>query len=190
MREEAAETEWRRWKRESPDKVEFLRWCVRQYCDGMLKEDPEWVPNAGNQLVRFLKDLDIEDEYVKIKPHCYVTVRVPQVETIESVYKKIKGLRYTWLEGAEAVIEDFGTENPHFHLLIPRKIHKGNIIKQLSNRFRVPKPSVDYLQSDSPERYEQLTNYIRGRKKAAKMPKVEADVAYRNAHNIPHLISF
>lgn len=190
MRETAAEAEWKRWKRENPEALDLMRWCARKYCDGRLKENPDWVPNRGSQLPRFLRDLDIDDEYIKIKPHCFVTVRLSQSQDIEAVYEKVKGLTYTWLEGAEAVLEDFGSHNPHFHLLVPRKMHKGNIIKQLANRFKVKKQFVDYKQSDCPDVFAKRQSYIRGTKQDNKSEKVLADVEFRNAHNIPHLITF
>ena len=188
MREAAADREFSSWKFQNPQSLELLRWAARHTADQFLADNPNWVPRG--QFRWYLESLDIDDEYINLKPHCFVTVRLDRSMTIESAYKKIKELRYTWLQGSELVIEDFGTDNPHFHLLIPKKIHKGNIIKQLANRFKVPKPSVDYTQSDEPDRWEQHYNYIRGRKKAEKMPKVEADIAYRNAHSIPHLITF
>jgi len=190
MRQDVADQEWRRWKRECPDALDFLRTCVRRYCDGKLKEDPSWVPNKGSQLPRFLRDLDIDDEYIKIKPHTFVTVRMPRDKSIEAVYEQVKGLSYTWLEGSEAVLEDFSGTNPHVHFLLPRKMHKGNLIKQLANRFKVKKQLVDFKSSDCPELFEKRSNYIRGTKQQGKTDKVSADVEFRNAHNVPHLITF
>ena len=190
MRQDVADAEWRRWKRESPGSLDFLRSCVRQYCDSKLREDPCWVPNKGSQLPRFLRDLDIDDEYIKIKPHCFVTVRMPRDQSIEAVYAQVKGLKYTWLQGTEAVLEGFGTTNPHVHFLLPSKRHKGNLIKQLANRFKVKKHLVDYKSSDCPDIFTKRYNYIRGIKQGSKADGVAADVELRNAHNIPHLITF
>lgn len=190
MREQARRSEWRRWKRDNPEAVDLLRHCCRLYCDSQLAKNPCWVPNRGNQLPRFLKDLDIDDEYMNIKPHSFLTVRLSQSANIVDVYKRVKDLKYGWLAGGEAVLEDFGTHNPHFHLLLPRKLHKGNIIRQLAHRFKVSKNFVDYKQSDCPEVYQSRQNYLRGVKQEKKAEKVAADVEHRNANNIPHLINF
>lgn len=188
MRTEAAEREWQRWKRESPGALELMRHCARKVCDTSLKEDPNWLPKG--QFLWFLRSLDIDDEYVKITPHSFVTVRFAQSSDIKAVYEKVTNLKYTWLEGAEAVLEGFSTHNPHMHILIPRKMHKGNVIKQLANRFKLEKHLVDFKQSDSPEVFVTRQSYIRGTKQQGKTSKVEADVEVRNANNIPHLINF
>jgi len=175
-------------KRESPESIEMMRWAARKVCDALVREDPAWIPKA--QFAWYLKSLDIDDEYIKIKPHCFVTVRMPRSQTIGVVYQKVTDLKYTWLEGAEAVLEGFGGDNPHCHFLLPRKMHKGNLIKQLSNRFKVEKHLVDYKCSDCPQVYATRSSYIRGTKTQGKTGGVSADVEFRNANNIPHLITF
>ena len=187
MRSEAAEREWQRWKRESAG-IGIAREIARKVCEESLKVDPGWVPKG--QFLWYLRSLDIDDEYVKITPHSFVTVRFQQSSNIKEVYDKVLNLKYTWLEGAEAVLEGFSTHNPHMHILIPRKMHKGNLIKQLANRFKLQKHLVDFKQSDSPEVFATRQSYIRGTKQQDKTSKVEADVEIRNANNIPHLINF
>lgn len=188
MRSEAAEREWQQIKRESPASIDMMRWAARRICDASKREDPAWIPCP--KMTWYLKSLDIDDEYIQIKPHCFVTVRMPRDQTIGAVYKKVTDLKYTWLEGAEAVLEGFGSNNPHCHFLLPRKMHKGNLVKQLSNRFRVQKHFVDYKSSDCPQVFATRTSYIRGTKTEGKASGVSKDVEIRNANNIPHLITF
>lgn len=190
MRPQAANAEWNRWKIQNPDSLDLLRSIVRMYCDGQIKKDPTWQPRKGSQLVPFLRDLDIDDEYIKIQPHCFITVRLPRTMDIKESYGKIKDLKYGWLQNARAVIEGYGTPNPHCHILVVGQPHKGNCIKQLANRFGIQKAMVDFKRSDSPELWATRVSYIEGTKVEEKAEKVEADKAYRNAHNIPHLIKF
>lgn len=188
MREQAEKRELARFKLENPVAVQIQRHALRARCDWRLAQNPGWVPTG--ELLRWLRVMDIDDEYINITPHCFVTARMPQSQTIEEVYEKVKDLKYTWLEGSEAVLEGFNTSNPHVHFLVPSKVHKGNIIKQFSNRFRIKKQFVDYKQSDCPQLFQKRQEYIRGTKQTNKSEKVLADVEFRNAHNIPHLISF
>ncbi len=188
MRIEAERRMMRAWEARAPHEVEQLRDCCRIYCERAREADPNWKPKVALPLL--LQFLGIDDEFTTIKPHCFMTVRLRQSDCIVDVYDKVKALKYGWLEGGEAVLEDFASHNPHFHLLLPRKVHKGNVIKQLANRFKVPKAFVDYKQSDCPEVYGKRQSYLRGVKQEKKAGKVAADVEHRNANNIPHLINF
>ncbi len=181
--------EWSRWKSENPFALNIVREACRAHCKSELAKNPNLALHR-RRFFKWLQALDIADEFVKLKPHCFLTVRLSQSESIVDVYKRVKDLKYSWLEGGEATLEDFGTQNPHFHLLLPRKLHKGNVIKQLAHRFKVPKTFVDYKQSDSPEVFASRQEYLRGVKQEKKAEKVAADVEHRNANDIPHLINF
>lgn len=185
---DAADREHEAWKRNNPQSVDLARDIARKVCNAHLRADPEWRPKGD--FLWYLKSIDIDDEYVKLMPHSFVTVRFRQSSNIKEVYDRVLNLTYTWLEGSEAVLEDFTTHNPHMHILIPRKMHKGNLIKQFANRFKLPKHLVDFKQSDCPEVFAKRQDYIRGTKQTTKISKVEVDVEHRNAHNIPHIIKF
>lgn len=180
------ELEWRQSCAKNPP--DTMRFYIRQWCDLQLRHDPEWRPRGG--LVRLLKCLGIASEYVKITPHVFITVRLPRTMEIKEAYGKIKDLKYGWLQDTRAVIEGYGTPNPHCHLLVAGSPHKGNCIKQLANRFGIDRVMVDFKRSDDPELWATRVAYVEGTKVNEKVEKVEADIAYRNANNIPHLIKF
>lgn len=164
---------------------------MRDYCDSRLAEDQGWTPDPRTALPWALKGLDIDDEYMNLKPHSFITVRVDNTWSIERTYEVLKGLKYKWLHCAEAVIEGYGSSlNPHIHILVPDMPHKGNVITLLSKKFGVSRAFVDYKKSDDPSLLQTRQGYIRGEKVGDKVESWTADQAHREVHSIPHIIIF
>lgn len=191
MRNHIREQEWRRWKVAHPEELDYLRQVTRDYCDSRLASDPSWTPDPNTALPWALKGLDIDDEYMNLKPHSFITVRVDKSWSIDKTYTLLQGLKYKWLHGAEAVIEGYGSGlNPHCHLLVPDQPHKGNAITLLSKKFGVDRSFIDFKKSDCPTLFQTRQGYIRGEKVGDKVESWAADNDYRETHSVPHVIIF
>jgi len=192
MREKAADQEWKSWKSTHPEELDYLRHLVREHCDSRLAEDSGWVP--PNRLPWFLSSLDIDDEYMDLKPHALVTVRFDKSWPIERAYATLKGLKYKWLKGASAVPAegfDYTPLNPHCHIFIPTGgLHKQNVVRQLAKKFCVASENVDVKESEDPDLFQTRQGYVRGEKQEKKASKIAQDRAYRDVHSIPHTIIF
>jgi hypothetical protein len=157
------------------------------------KTDAERVQLLASKKYRsWLAEVGILDEYYRPQSHTWVTIRLPKGK--EPGYYKdalcVKLASVEWCRGGEAVLEGGDTTNPHIHLLLGEKRHKGNLIKRFAKLFGVSKEWIDHKVDDSVELKAKRSAYVRGDKVSAKADAVDQDRVYREAHGIPHLMKF
>lgn len=179
-----------------PRPLTFLRKTQNPTEHAFLSQLAQWRLDDGRPidgpLKKALKQLGLLGEFLKESPHTWVTVSLPKDSDIHDVYRKITRMSHSWFDQAQAVIEGFGEQdNPHFHLLTLGRPKMSNIIKCFVKRFNLANnEKVDILQHDSHSLYvTRRTKYLHGIKDDCKMHKVEMDRAYRESHEIPHLIN-
>lgn len=144
------------------------------------QEPQEFPTKAHLKFIGF--DNAFISTYYPVKSHQIITCRLNmQAINYVDLALSLKNMSYKWLEDAHLILEAHSkdcTPNLHFHLLISPAANKTQIIRDLTRRFKIPKPSVDVKLSDDPELYQTRNAYVAGVKQDKKLDAVCADVKF------------
>lgn len=132
----------------------------------------------------------------KIKNNCnhyFITISLPHITDIEALVRIMERVvmkkwiqnntwYYTYEQRGET--EETCGEGLHIHLLILKNKRKSQVIREISNTFKIAKNYVDVREGKTEQSYNTRLEYLKGKKIDSKLDRVYIDRLFRQKKNL------